>query len=180
MGSSRKKTTQLRTDGATSVRSSVGALWGPKQLDNLVGLDLSFEVIPEKSVLRRRREDGGSVGKQYVSRSLESPSLPFILTTILIPSHSHWFSQIRVEGLISKFTPGAGRTGTDRQFFFINGRPCAPAKVQKGINEVYRTFNANQSPFVIADFRLPTGVYISPLMWLVMGVNLVQIRVTSM
>jgi DNA mismatch repair protein PMS2 len=67
-----------------------------------------------------------------------------------------------VEGLISKFTPGAGRTGTDRQFFFINGRPCAPAKVQKGINEVYRTFNANQSPFVIADFRLPTGVYISP------------------
>ena len=69
MGSSRKKTTQLRTDGATSVRSSVGALWGPKQLDNLVGLDLSFEVIPEKSVLRRRREDGGNVGKQYVSRS---------------------------------------------------------------------------------------------------------------
>ncbi|KAH9992158.1 hypothetical protein BJV77DRAFT_1003804 [Russula vinacea] len=123
-----KKTTQLRTNGATSVRSSVGALWGPKQLDNLVGLDLSFEVIPEKSVLRRRREDGGSVGKH----------------------------QIRVEGLISKFTPGAGRTGTDRQFFFINGRPCAPAKVQKGINEVYRTFNANQSPFVIADFRLPT------------------------
>ena len=66
-------------------------------------------------------------------------------------------SQIRVEGLISKFTPGAGRVGTDRQFFFINGRPCAPAKVQKAINEVYRTFNANQSPFVIADFILPTG-----------------------
>ena len=66
-------------------------------------------------------------------------------------------SQIRVEGLISKFTPGAGRVGTDRQFFFINGRPCSPAKVQKAINEVYRTFNANQSPFVIADFILPTG-----------------------
>jgi len=30
-------------------------------------------------------------------------------------------------------------------------------KVQKAINEVYRTFNANQSPFVIADFVLPTG-----------------------
>ena len=77
-GSFRKKTTQLRTDGATSVRASVGALWGPKQLDNLVGLDLSFEVIPEKSVLRRRREDGGSVGKQYVFRSLDSASFPFI------------------------------------------------------------------------------------------------------
>jgi hypothetical protein len=67
---SRKKTTQLRTVGATSVRASVGALWGPKQLDNLVDLDLSFEVVPEKSVLRRRREDG-STGNQYVHRSLE-------------------------------------------------------------------------------------------------------------
>lgn len=123
-----KKTTQLRTDGATSVRASVGALWGPKQLDNLVDLDLSFEVVPEKSVLRRRREEDGSIGNH----------------------------RIRVEGLISKFASGSGRTGTDRQFFFINGRPCAPSKVQKAINEVYRTFNANQSPFVIADFVLPT------------------------
>ncbi|KAI0272033.1 hypothetical protein BGY98DRAFT_1003906 [Russula aff. rugulosa BPL654] len=122
-----KKTTQLRTVGATSVRASVGALWGPKQLDNLVDLDLSFEVVPEKSVLRRHREDG-SIGNH----------------------------RIRVEGLISKFASGSGRTGTDRQFFFINGRPCAPTKVQKAINEVYRTFNANQSPFVIADFVLPT------------------------
>jgi hypothetical protein len=72
--------------------------------------------------------------------------------------------------------------GPTASSFFINGRPCAPAKVQKAINEVYRTFNANQSPFVIADFVLPTGTSISltPLMWLVMGVNLVQIRVTSM
>ncbi|KAI9440372.1 hypothetical protein H4582DRAFT_1936437 [Lactarius indigo] len=121
-----KKTAQLRTDGATSIRASVGALWGPKQLENLVDLRLSFEVVPEKVVLRRREE--GDVSNH----------------------------QIRVEGLISKFAPGAGRTGTDRQFFFINGRPCAPAKVQKAINEVYRTFNANQSPFVIADFILPS------------------------
>ena len=70
-GYSRKKTTQLRTDGAASVRASVGALWGPKQVDNLVDLDLSFEVVPEKSVLRRRREEDGSIGNQYVHRSLE-------------------------------------------------------------------------------------------------------------
>lgn len=69
----RKKTTQLRTDGATSLRGSVGALWGPKQLDNLVDLSLSFEVIPEKSVLRRRRE--GDVENQYVLRSLVFPFL---------------------------------------------------------------------------------------------------------
>ncbi|KAI0300705.1 hypothetical protein B0F90DRAFT_1722574 [Multifurca ochricompacta] len=121
-----KKTTQLRTDGATSIRASIGALWSPKQLENLVDLNLSFRVVPDKAVLRRREE--GTV-------------------------ESH---QIRVEGLVSKFAPGAGRAGTDRQFFFINGRPCAPVKVQKAINEIYRTFNASQSPFIIADFILPT------------------------
>jgi DNA mismatch repair ATPase MutL len=89
------------------------------------------------------------------------------LTRFFIPPP---VSRIRVEGLISKFSPGAGRTGTDRQFFFINGRPCAPVKVQKAINEVYRTFNANQSPFIAADFLLPTGVYLGhPFMCVVMG-----------
>lgn len=78
----RKKTTQLRTDGATSLRGSVGALWGPKQLDNLVDLGLFFEVIPEKSVLRRRQEC--DVGNQYVLRSLE---LLFFFLTRFGP---HW------------------------------------------------------------------------------------------
>ena len=27
---------------------------------------------------------------------------------------------------VGLFTPGAGRAGTDRQFFFINGQACAP------------------------------------------------------
>ena len=66
-------TTPLRSDGATTVRISVGALWDPKQLDNLVDLDLSFEVVPEKSVLRRRREKDGGIGNQYVNRSLGLP-----------------------------------------------------------------------------------------------------------
>jgi hypothetical protein len=72
---------QLRTDGATSLRASVGALWGPKQLDNLVDLDLFFEVVPEKSVLRRRREDDGSISNQYVHRSFY---YPLFLTSIRI------------------------------------------------------------------------------------------------
>ena len=66
---------------------------------------------------------------------------------------------MQVKGLISKFAVGCGRNGTDRQFFFVNGRPCAPSKVQKAFNEVYRSSNATQSPFVVADFILPMGAY---------------------
>lgn len=36
---------------------------------------------------------------------------------------------VKVQGLISKFAIGAGRTSVDRQFFFVNGRPYNPGKV---------------------------------------------------
>ncbi|KZT05115.1 DNA mismatch repair protein MutL [Laetiporus sulphureus 93-53] len=132
-----KKSVQLRTDGTPSTRSSVSALWGPKALENLVELELCFAVETERSVLRRRRLIDGA-------------------------DHS---SEVRVRGLVSKFSVGCGRTATDRQFFFINGRPCNPPKVQKAFNEVYRSFNANQAPFIVADFILPTDscdVNVSP------------------
>ncbi|KAF8884622.1 histidine kinase-like ATPase [Infundibulicybe gibba] len=70
-----------------------------------------------------------------------------------------------VKGLVSKFSLGCGRTGTDRQFFYVNGRPCNLSKVQKAFNEVYRTFNATQAPFILADFIIPTDscdINISP------------------
>ncbi|KAI0798252.1 hypothetical protein C8Q75DRAFT_845669 [Abortiporus biennis] len=127
-----KKNVQLRTDGSPSTRASVSSLWGPKALENIIDLDLSFEVETEKSVLRRQ---SANKDKEHV------------------PSRSN---PVKVRGLISKFTVGGGRTGTDRQFFYINGRPCTPTKVQKAFNEVYRTFNANQSPFVVADFIIPS------------------------
>jgi len=43
----------LKTDGSPSVKASVTALWGTKALDNVVDLDISFDVPVEKSVLRR-------------------------------------------------------------------------------------------------------------------------------
>ncbi|KIJ19584.1 hypothetical protein PAXINDRAFT_69419, partial [Paxillus involutus ATCC 200175] len=125
-----RKTIQFKSGGTSSIRASVLALWGSKALENIVDLDLSFVVETEKSVLRRQ----GPVADQA--------------NDIVTP--------VKVQGLISKFAVGAGRTSMDRQYFFVNGRPYNPGKVQKAINEVYRTFSANQSPFVIADFILPT------------------------
>ncbi|KAH8093085.1 DNA mismatch repair protein MutL [Cristinia sonorae] len=125
-----KKTVLLRTDGSPSSRSSVSSLWGPKALENVVDLDLQFEVETEKAMLRRQG---------------------------IRDSDSSHAVDVRMCGLISKFVVGGGRTGTDRQYFFINGRPCAPSKVQKAFNEVYRTYNIGQSPFIVADFIVPTS-----------------------
>ncbi|XP_037320420.2 mismatch repair endonuclease PMS2 [Pungitius pungitius] len=51
-------------------------------------------------------------------------------------------------GFVSRGDHGVGRSATDRQFFFINSRPCDPLKVTKLVNEVYHTYNRHQYPFV--------------------------------
>ncbi|NWH76022.1 PMS2 endonuclease, partial [Piaya cayana] len=53
-----------------------------------------------------------------------------------------------ITGFISRCDHGVGRSSTDRQFFFINQRPCDPAKVVKLVNEVYHIYNRHQYPFV--------------------------------
>ncbi|KAF9448738.1 DNA mismatch repair protein MutL [Macrolepiota fuliginosa MF-IS2] len=133
------KSQLLATQGAPSMRASTTALWGPKALNSIVDLNLSLEVEKERG------------NKRIASQSL--------------PSVDEEPLQVHVQGLISKFNVACGRAGTDRQFFYVNGRPCALTKVQKAFNEVYRSFNATQSPFVVADFILPTDacdVNVSP------------------
>ncbi|KDQ18354.1 hypothetical protein BOTBODRAFT_127226 [Botryobasidium botryosum FD-172 SS1] len=74
-------------------------------------------------------------------------------------------TQVLVKGLVSKFSLNCGRTGNDRQFFYVNGRPCNLPKVQKAFNEIYKSFNVAQAPFIIADFQIPTeacDVNVSP------------------
>ncbi|NXG71546.1 PMS2 endonuclease, partial [Baryphthengus martii] len=56
-----------------------------------------------------------------------------------------------ITGFISRCDHGVGRSTTDRQFFFINQRPCDPAKVVKLVNEVYHGYNKHQYPFVVLN-----------------------------
>uniref|UniRef100_A0A6I8RAB3 Mismatch repair endonuclease PMS2 n=1 Tax=Xenopus tropicalis TaxID=8364 RepID=A0A6I8RAB3_XENTR len=56
-----------------------------------------------------------------------------------------------ISGYISRCDHGVGRSSTDRQFFFINQRPCDPAKVSKIVNEVYHLYNRHQYPFVVLN-----------------------------
>lgn len=66
---------------------------------------------------------------------------------------------VSVKGHISKPVFGEGRQTPDRQMFFVNGRPCSLPQIAKGINEVYKSFNVSQSPFIVADLRMDTTAY---------------------
>ncbi|KAL4910019.1 hypothetical protein BDW74DRAFT_165279 [Aspergillus multicolor] len=68
-------------------------------------------------------------------------------------------NRIQVRGHISRPVFGEGRQTPDRQMFFVNSRPCALPQIAKAFNEVYKSFNVAQSPFVFADFHMDTNAY---------------------
>jgi DNA mismatch repair protein PMS2 len=43
--------------------------------------------------------------------------------------------------------------------FYVNGRPCGLPQFAKVFNEVYRSYNSSQSPFIFADIQLDTHLY---------------------
>ncbi|XP_028286654.1 mismatch repair endonuclease PMS2 [Parambassis ranga] len=59
-----------------------------------------------------------------------------------------------ITGFVSQGDHGVGRSATDRQFFFINSRPCDPLKVTKVVNEVYHMYNRHQYPFVALNITV--------------------------
>ncbi|KAM4624603.1 mismatch repair endonuclease PMS2 [Polymixia lowei] len=59
-----------------------------------------------------------------------------------------------ISGFVSRGDHGLGRSATDRQFFFINNRPCDPSKVTKLVNEVYHMYNRHQYPFVALNIAV--------------------------
>ncbi|XP_014822366.1 PREDICTED: mismatch repair endonuclease PMS2 isoform X2 [Poecilia mexicana] len=59
-----------------------------------------------------------------------------------------------LSGFVSTGDHGVGRSASDRQFFFINSRPCDPVKVSKLVNEVYHMYNRHQYPFVALNIAV--------------------------
>lgn len=74
-------------------------------------------------------------------------------------SSDEQLNQILVRGHISRPVFGEGRQTPDRQMFFVNSRPCGLPQIAKAFNEVYKSFNVSQSPFVFADFQMDTNAY---------------------
>ncbi|RDA88967.1 hypothetical protein CP532_0710 [Ophiocordyceps camponoti-leonardi (nom. inval.)] len=67
--------------------------------------------------------------------------------------------EVRLLGYVSCPSSGNGRHTPDRQMFFVNGRPCSLPRFAKTFNEVYRSHNSSQSPFIFVDFRLDAHRY---------------------
>ncbi|KAK9302717.1 hypothetical protein QLX08_005429 [Tetragonisca angustula] len=66
---------------------------------------------------------------------------------------------------ISSCDHDMGRSAPDRQFFYVNDRPCDLTKVSKLINQIYHRYNNKQYPFVFLNLKLnkhSTDINVTP------------------
>jgi DNA mismatch repair protein PMS2 len=135
----RKRNTVIVTDGRGPLRSSVTAVWGPKALENVLDINLELDVGIDRLMAKREGLDTSYVVLQLLTKADSRSQV------------------VKVAGLISSATWGQGRSSADRQFYYMNGRPVDLPVVAKAVNEVYKSFNTNQLPFVVLDFTVPRG-----------------------
>ena len=124
-----KNVVVFSTKGNQTTKENIANVYGAKTLLALIPLDLELEFEPS-APLRRTTGAGAE----------ESNTLA-------------------VRGHVSRPVFGEGRQTPDRQMFFVNSRPCGLPQIAKAFNEVYKSFNVSQSPFVFADFHMDTSAY---------------------
>lgn len=129
------KMTIMSTNGSDSLIDNIVAIFGAKQNSNL--LEIRPCIEPNETLT------------QEVIKSLDM--------SIDIPANeidNLGLNQFKFEGYVSSCNYGSGRSTRDRQYFFINGRPCDPKFIAKLINDTYHRFNMNQYPFIVLNVCL--------------------------
>lgn len=117
------------TNSNPTTKENIANVYGAKTLLALTPLNLELEFQPS------------TAGRRLTGQEPEESN------------------KILVHGHISRPIFGEGRQTPDRQMFFVNSRPCGLPQIAKAFNEVYKSFNVSQSPFIFADFQMDTNAY---------------------
>ncbi|KAI1075606.1 DNA mismatch repair protein MutL [Whalleya microplaca] len=125
-----KRMVLFSTKGNQTTRDNIINVFGAKTLAVLIPLDLELELEPTNAP-----------GQKWTTQQDNDTK------------------EIHVRGHVSRPAHGEGRQTPDRQMFFVNGRPCGLPQFAKVFNEVYKSYNASQSPFIFADIQLDTHLY---------------------
>lgn len=125
-----KRIVLFSTKGNKSTRENIVNVFGAKTMAGLVVLDLKLDLEPTSGLTQK-----WSTQKD---------------------GDTH---EVLIRGHVSRPVHGEGRQTPDRQMFYVNSRPCGLPQFAKVFNEVYRSYNSSQSPFIFADIQLDTHLY---------------------
>ncbi|CAG0886003.1 unnamed protein product [Darwinula stevensoni] len=122
-GKNRQTTHVLATQGCQTLSENIRAVFGYKQMQSLISFK---QEVPSEEILTQFGLD--------------------------LPTYQET-ATYEIEGFLSSCQHGQGRSSTDRQFYFINSRPCDFPKLSRLVNEVYHSFNRDQYPFACLDIH---------------------------
>ncbi|KAF9962656.1 hypothetical protein BGZ70_008009 [Mortierella alpina] len=128
----------IATSGNATIRQNIINVFGPKAMVDVI--DFTVEIVQGPTDLNSNLNGAADEDGEEESNDESKGG-------------------ITLSGHISSPFFGKGRSSADRQYLFINGRPCVLPKITRVINEVYHSFNTNQSPFLVANLVLPTSYY---------------------
>ncbi|CAD7083664.1 unnamed protein product [Hermetia illucens] len=122
--------TFLCTRGSQTALANIEDIYGAKEIQNLMEI---------KQPVEEGKEEGNILDLQDLNTSLD------ISTSNIELSH---LAKFKFEGWISSCAHGSGHKLKDRQYFFVNSRPCEPKQIIKAVNEIYHRYNLREYPFV--------------------------------
>lgn len=116
------KTIFLSTQNNKTIRENISCVFGSKQ----VGIFVAYQIV---RVLEMTKND-----ILQLTNLLEmvhcAPEVEILEEFGVKDEHTSMF---KVHGYISSCEHGCGRSATDRQFYFINSRPCDVKKVSNSL-----------------------------------------------
>ncbi|KAL1305496.1 hypothetical protein AAFC00_002371 [Neodothiora populina] len=129
------KNVAFSTNMNTNTKDNITNVFGVKTSHALIRLDLRLALRPSRP---------GFSFQPHATTEAKSDSTS---------------QDVIVQGHVSRPVFGEGRQAPDRQFFFVNSRPCGLPQVAKAFNEAYKSFNVSQSPFIFANLVMDTYAY---------------------
>lgn len=119
----------MQTHGTQDVLANVGAVFGNRQ---------SSELLPLKSIYDDQALTEEGLHSELLSEFGTDDNLQITPEDVAQLNAARF----KLEGYVSSCNHGAGRSSKDRQYFYINSRPCDPKSVRFSNNSTpkYHSF----------------------------------------
>lgn len=149
-----------------SYKDNIAAVFGIKQLQSILEIKPEYVANIKENIFHGLTQvsttsdetiniDDVQIDLSEDSNDAETESKDESITsTQKSQGYKNQVAPIEFTGFISSCAHGSGRSSTDRQFYYVNSRPCEPTKVTKLINEIYKQYNSHQYPFVFLNVNM--------------------------
>ncbi|RVE54098.1 hypothetical protein evm_001221 [Chilo suppressalis] len=162
--STNSKSIIVATQGSMSYKDNIACVFGVRQIQSILEIKPEYISNIKDNIFKGLSSDLEETEEQFIedveinlsedSNDAEKKTLDSLCNSQKSQGYQNLVKPAELVGFISSCAHGSGRSSTDRQFYFINSRPCEPTKIMKLINELYKQYNPNQYPFVFLNVNI--------------------------